>query len=125
MSRSTGLDQVVGVGAGTQPEDRRDAVERIAGELQRGKRVVDRRRLGIAGDRLDLGSCAASAASNTGANRIVDSCRNRAGRAARSSGSAGVAKGRWMRVMHVWILWADGLLGSAADVGGRNVPQPA
>ena len=49
------LDLVVGVGAGLAPEDRRDAVERVARQFHRDEGVVDRRCLGIAGDGVDVG----------------------------------------------------------------------
>ena len=49
------LDGVVGVGAGEAMEHRGDVRQRPPAALQRRDRVGEARRLGLAGDRLDLG----------------------------------------------------------------------
>ena len=50
------LQRVVAVGADEVEEHRGDAVERLAAALQRADRIVERRHLCIAGDRIDLGA---------------------------------------------------------------------
>ena len=48
------LDRVVGMGAGAVPEQRRDARQPVAGDLQRDDGVFEGRRLRVVGDRVDL-----------------------------------------------------------------------
>ena len=50
------LDRVTGVGAGQHEEHAGDTVERAAALLQRRDGVVEARRGGIGGDRVDLGA---------------------------------------------------------------------
>ncbi len=50
------LDGVAGVGAGQHEEHVGDAVERAAAALQRRDGVVEARRRGVGGDRVDLGA---------------------------------------------------------------------
>ncbi len=61
------LQRGVGVGAGDAVEDGHDAVQQLAGSLQRDEGVVKGRRGGIVGDRLEsLRAAAAMPASMAG-----------------------------------------------------------
>lgn len=48
-------DRLVGMRAGPAPEDRRDVVQRLAGQFQRRQCIVDGRFVLVTGDLLDLG----------------------------------------------------------------------
>jgi hypothetical protein len=50
------LDRLVGVGAGLVPEQRRDAGQFVAGDLERRDRIGESRGFRVVRNRIDLGN---------------------------------------------------------------------